>query len=469
MGQGDDVMDTHSREPRSPDQPLLRRTRLRFMAWSAGVTLVALVVVGTAIYAAVSASLAEASTDQLRSRAADLSTAVAGGKRAILDGGDAAFVVTDPAKPGVVFGGESSGTLGIVTAPVPGPGDKPVGDTFVAGVEDPGLTRDGVPKTLGSGALALSPIDPDGMREALAGGTVVHDAIVDETPVRVLSEGFRSGGVDYVVQVIGDRTNEQRTLGIIVVVLGVGSLLVLAAALAVGYVLSGRALVPIRDSLRRQREFAADASHELRTPLTIVRTSVEHLRRHPEAQVSDVSGTIDDIDEGVGRLTGLVDDLLLLARTDSGAIEVERVSVELAEVALEAVEGLAGVARTREARIELDVEPVVIDGDPARLRQLTSLLVENALRHGPGGQEIHVRVRATPSGGSLVVDDEGSGIPAADLAHVFERFYRGADAPPGGSGLGLAIAHWIVDRHGGSIRVENLPTGGARFSVSLPA
>jgi signal transduction histidine kinase len=455
-------------EPRSPDQPLLRRTRLRFMGWSAGVTLVALVLVGTAIYSAVAASLAEASTDQLRSRAADMSTAVSAGKRAILDGGNAAFVVSDPGKPGIVFGGESSGTLGIVTVPVPGPDQPGIGGGVSAPVGS-GPTRSDVIKTLGSGAIALSPVDPIGMREAMAGITVVHEADLDGTPVRVLSEGFSSGGVDYVVQVIGDRTSEQRTLGIILAVLGIGSLLVLGAALAVGYVLSGRALVPIRDSLRRQREFAADASHELRTPLTLVRTSVEHLRRHPDAHVLDVGATIDDIDDGVGRLTGLVDDLLLLARTDSGAVEVERVPVELADVALEAVEGLSGVARTKSARIDLDVEPVVIDGDPARLRQLTSLLVDNALRHGPSGQQIHVRVRSTPAGASLEVDDEGPGIPPADLAHVFERFYRGAEAPTGGSGLGLAIAQWIVERHGGSIRAENLPERGARFMVTLPA
>jgi signal transduction histidine kinase len=461
-------MDDRHEEPRSPDQPLLRRTRLRFMAWSAGVTLVALIVVGAAIYTTVAASLAEASTDQLRSRAADMRMAVTTGKRAILGGGDAAFLVSDPAKPGIVFGGESSGTLGIVTVPVPPDGRPPLGETFVSGVQDP-KGGDDVLRTLGSGAIALGPVDRKGVSEALAGGTVVNEADLQGTPVRVLSEGFSSGGVDYVVQVIADRTSEQRTLGIIIAVLGVGSLLVLAAALAVGYVLSGRALVPIRDSLRRQREFAADASHELRTPLTIVQTSVEHLRRHPDVSVSEVAGTIDDIDHGVGRLTGLVDDLLLLARTDSGAVEIDRTPVDFAEVALEAVEGLAGVTRSKAARVELDVEPVEIEGDPARLRQLVSLLVDNALRHGPDGQVVKVRVHSTSNGANLEVDDDGPGIPPDDITHVFQRFYRGAGAPDGGSGLGLAIAKWIAERHGGSIRAENLPTGGARFSVSLPA
>ena len=308
-------------------------------------------------------------------------------------------------------------------------------------------------------------MDPAGLVAAQTGRTVINELVVDGTPLRVLSQSFVSGGTTFLVQVIGDRTSEQRTLGVLLVVLAGGSLLVLVAALAVGYVLSGRALVPIRESLRRQRAFAADASHELRTPLAIVRTSVEHLRRHPEAQVADVGGTIEDIDAGVTRLTDIVDELLLLARADSGVAEIERRDVELAELALEAVEGMNGAATAKDSRIELEVEPVELVGDPARLRQLISLLIDNALRHGPAGQRVLVRLRATPGGATIEVDDEGPGIAPADLPHLFERFYRGEGAPPGGTGLGLAIASWIVDRHGGSIRAENLPTRGARFTV----
>jgi len=304
---------------------------------------------------------------------------------------------------------------------------------------------------------------------AQSGRPAVNDLVIDGTPVRVLSELFTATNGSYLIQVIGDRTNEQRTLSVLVAVLGGGSLLVLAVALIVGYVLSGRALVPIRESMRRQREFAADASHELRTPLTIVRTSLEHLKRHPDATVATLGGTIDDIDAGASRLTDLVDQLLLLARTDSGGVDIEKVPVDLAEAALEAVEGLAAVATSRSAEVELDVEPVELHGDPARLRQLVSLLLDNALRHGPVGQTIQVRIRATPAGAKLDLVDQGPGIESADLPHLFERFYRAGNAPPGGTGLGLAIAQWIVDRHGGSIRASNLPGGGACFSVSLPA
>jgi signal transduction histidine kinase len=463
-------MNAREIERRSPDQPVLRKARLRFLAWSAGVTLVALVLVGGAIYAAVARSLAESSTEQLRARASEMAGKVSQAPEPIFQVGVPAGVVSDPAAPGVVLGGSTSGTLGMVISTLPdGPslGDR---TTVAAGSAARQDVVSNFVKSPGSTMITLAPIDPAGLAAARSGQAAVNDLVVDGTPVRVLSEMLKTANASYLIQVIGDRSTEQRTLGILLAVLAGGSLLVLAVALGVGYVLSGRALVPVRESMRRQRQFAADASHELRTPLTIVRTSLEHLRRHPDATVSTLNGTIDDIDAGASRLTDLVDQLLLLARTDSGGIEIEHVPVDLAEVALDAVAGLSSVAAARRADLQLDVEPIEIDGDPARLRQLISLLVDNALRHGPDGQTIDVRLRGRPKGGAtLEVDDRGPGIEPADLPHIFERFYRAGNAAPGGTGLGLAIAEWIVDRHGGTIRAENLPTGGARFSVSLPA
>jgi two-component system sensor histidine kinase CiaH len=462
-------MRSHDPE-RTPDQPLLRRTRLKFLAWSASVTLIALLVVGGAIYTAVAKSLADSATEQLRARASEMAAKISLVQRPIFDVGVPAGVVVDPAAPGVVLGGAMSGTLGIVV------------DSVAAGSTDSGTAPETggtfarqqfstkFATTPGSEKVILSPVDPIGLAAARAGHTAVNEAYINDTPVRILSQPFETAEATYTIQVIGDRTNEERTLSVLLTVLTGGSLLVLAVALVAGYVLSGRALVPIRESMRRQRQFAADASHELRTPLTIVRTSLEHLRRHPEATVGRLGGTIDDIDAGASRLTDLVDQLLLLARTDSGGVEIERVPVDLAEIALEAVGGLSGLAATREADVRLDVEPVELEGDPARLRQLVSLLLDNALRHGPPGQVVQVRVHGRPRGGAqLDVEDQGPGIAPADLPHIFERFYRAGNAAPGGTGLGLAIVEWIVDRHGGTIRADNLPTGGARFSASLPA
>jgi signal transduction histidine kinase len=107
-------------------------------------------------------------------------------------------------------------------------------------------------------------------------------------------------------------------------------------------------------------------------------------------------------------------------------------------------------------------------GDPLRLRQLVTILVDNAIRHTPTGGTVLVRVRREQQTVTLEVLDDGPGIRETDLDHVFERFWRADDAPSGGTGLGLSIAHWIVERHGGTISAANRPEGGARFEARLP-
>jgi signal transduction histidine kinase len=273
------------------------------------------------------------------------------------------------------------------------------------------------------------------------------------------------------VQILGDRTDELRTLAVLLIVLVAGGVVALLASLGVGWVYAERALVPIRDAMRRQREFAADASHELRTPLAIVTGSIEHLRRNRDRPVAEVGTALDDIDTGTKRLTALVEDLLVLARTDSGAIELDLTATDLGELALDAAGGLATVAREAGIEIRVDAEPVPLSGDVDRLRQLVVILVDNAIRHASaaGGRSVEVSVKAAVGSAVLTVDDDGRGLRPEDLPRVFDRFWRAPDAPPGGTGLGLAIASWIVARHGGTIAATNRPTGGARFEVRLPA
>jgi signal transduction histidine kinase len=210
--------------------------------------------------------------------------------------------------------------------------------------------------------------------------------------------------------------------------------------------------------------------------------------------VADVGAALDDIDAGTDRLTALVEDLLVLARTDSGAVELDLTPTDLGEVTLDAAAGLASLAREAGVQVRVDAEPVPFRGDAARLRQLVVILVDNAIRHtaaaagsGPGAgsdraassdrgdrgpnrgpASVAVSVRADDGMAVLTVDDDGHGLRAEDLPRVFDRFWRAPDAPPGGTGLGLAIARWIVERHGGTISAAQRPTGGARFEVRLP-
>ena len=168
------------------------------------------------------------------------------------------------------------------------------------------------------------------------------------------------------------------------------------------------------------------------------------------------------------RLGALVDDLLLLARTDSGTLDLSLAPTDLGEIALDASTGLATIATDRDVRVEVDAEPVPLIGDADRLRQLVRILGDNAVRHAPAGTTVSVAAHARDGRADLVVEDRGPGFRDADLPHVFERFWRAPDAPAGGTGLGLTIAAWIVERHGGTIVAGNRPGGGARIEVGLP-
>jgi signal transduction histidine kinase len=234
--------------------------------------------------------------------------------------------------------------------------------------------------------------------------------------------------------------------------------------------------VPIRASidrcqaaLQRQREFAANASHELRTPLTVIGASVEDLKRNRNSKVQDVGDALADIDAEVRTMTALVEDMLLLARTDSGVVEIDCVPVDLGDIAADATSMLTTLGQERNVKVVLNPLPAPLKGDPLRLRQLVTILVDNAIRHSPAGATVEVMVGSEPGGAALQVDDHGSGIKPEDLPRLFDRFWRADNAPAGGTGLGLAIARWIAEQHGGTIGAANRPEGGASFWVRLPA
>ena len=339
-------------------------------------------------------------------------------------------------QPGLLVGGPFSGTNAIVIGPSGLPGGLPVPDQA-------------------------------GLADARAGGTVIDEVTTLNIPLRVLSTPISQGTTTGVLQVVVDRTTELRTLETTLLVLIAGGVLVVLAAALAGWIWAGRALVPIRDALRRQREFAADASHELRTPLAVIRGNVVALLRSSSLGAQDTVA-VADIDEEAVRMTSLVDHLLMLARTDTGADDPERVPTDLAEAAADAVDSLTALAPGRRVRVELDVSTTVVLGDPAQLRQLATALVDNAIRHAPEGGHVWVRVTTEHQTGRLAVEDDGPGIRIEDRERVFQRFWRARDAPSGGTGLGLAIAAWITEGHDGRIWVEDRPGGGARFVVDLP-
>jgi len=455
---------------------LLRRTRLRLIAWSAGSTLAVLLVLGIAIYVAAASSLAASGIAQLNARAAEMASVATTG--AIVSSSTAVGVTSDPGQPGVLIGGPSSGTIGFVVATGPGyptslPGLVP---GFVPGLVPPPFggagmevgpgggvgTIGGVSTIVGSPALLQ---DEDLVRAAVSEGLVIRETVLGSAPVRVLAKSIPAGDQQLVALVIGDRTAEVDALRTLLLVLLAGGLVVLVASVGLGYVYAGRALVPIRDSLARQREFAADASHELRTPLAITRAAIADLRRGRDDPAS-VDRALDDMDAGATRLERLVDDLLLLARTDAEQVELVETDTDLALAVAETVEAMEAVAIAGGVRLVLDIEPAPVRGDEARLRQLAGILVDNAIRHSPAGGRVTVTVRP---GAVLTVEDDGPGIDPSHLEDVFERFWRAPGEPAGGTGLGLAIARWIAERHGGTIEAANrTESTGARFTARVP-
>ncbi|GAC1429561.1 MAG: ATP-binding protein [Chloroflexota bacterium] len=321
------------------------------------------------------------------------------------------------------------------------------------------------------------------------------------------------GQLSAVVQVVESLStvNEQITR-LLLLLLGLTPVL-LAVATAGGLFLAGRALAPIDritrtaevigagnlagrlgptpradevgrlaatfdgmlDRLERafaqQRQFTADASHELRTPLTIIAGDLDVVlrrRRAPEAYEEVLHGVRDE----VSHMGHLVEDLLTLARADSGQVELAREFVYLEAIVEDAATGSRRLAEARGVELTALLErDVAVLGDPTRLRQLVVNLLSNAVTYTPAGGRIGVSLSTAGGWARLAVADTGIGITPADLPYIFDRFFRSDAArtrASGGTGLGLAIARWCAEAHGGELRVESSPGEGSVFTVILP-
>lgn len=224
-------------------------------------------------------------------------------------------------------------------------------------------------------------------------------------------------------------------------------------------------------AFRVQEQFVADASHELKTPLTAILGHAHLVRRHGAARPELVAEAIAAIIGEAERLQRLAFDLLELTRT--GARPSRQGLVELGALAHEVVDLLLPLARERHVQLSVQTNHnTTVRGDTDALSRLIRNLVENALQHTPPGGEVVVRVehKPIPSNGwiALEVCDTGDGIPAVDLPHIFDRFYRvdhARDRDTGGSGLGLAIVRKVADEHGARIQVVSQEYEGTTFSV----
>ena len=228
-------------------------------------------------------------------------------------------------------------------------------------------------------------------------------------------------------------------------------------------------LSSLDDAYRRQQRFVADVSHELRTPLTALQGDLELLARG-RLPPDEAKATLGEAQQETRRLARLIDDLLVLARADSGPQPFIGRPVPLDEVVMEVFRELRGQAGPR-LRV-VDLAAALVQGERDRLKQLVLILADNALSYTSPPGDVRISLRRESTETILTVEDEGIGVTAETAAHAFDRFYRGEEAQrldPAGTGLGLSIAKWIVERHGGAIALHQRTPRGVIVAVRLPA
>ena len=353
-------------------------------------------------------------------------------------------------------------------------------------------------------------IDPAGMNQAIP---IFRYTFLDNSHLRVLTVPLKTGERQIGVLQIGNGvTTIDHTQDALLNVLVIGMLLAITIAALATWYSTNRALAPMKDVTRAalqitkaddlsrripyqgpeedevgqlvqafnqtlgrlenlfntQRRFMADVGHELRTPLTVIKGNVGLMRR-----IGTDEESLSGIESEVDRLTRLVGDLLLLAQAESGKLPLDHRLVELDTLLLEAMQQMNVLAREKLHLRIGEIDQVLVCGDKDRLKQVLVNLIGNAISYTPQGGEVVVSVGKEGNQARLVVSDNGPGIPAEDLAHIFERFYRGQKSRTRsrdgkGFGLGLSIAYWIVRHHEGRIEVDSSEGKGTRFCIWLP-
>ncbi len=249
-------------------------------------------------------------------------------------------------------------------------------------------------------------------------------------------------------------------------------LIALIIASVFGHIMAGRAIIPLKEAYEKQKQFAADASHELRTPLAVVMASADLLMADPSIDNPFLKEVIGDVKSEVKKMTQLVSDLLMVARSDNNALKVKIQRVDLGDLLEQNVRMMTPLAEKKEiSLVGGNFRKVMIDCDEQKIKQLILILVDNAIKYTPNGGNVTVEMgEETAQKVYFFVKDSGIGIAPEDQKKIFERFYRVDKARSremGGNGLGLSIATEILRIHSGKIFVDSEPGQGTTFTVEL--
>ncbi len=299
-----------------------------------------------------------------------------------------------------------------------------------------------------------------------------HNEIGRMTNIMMISKKIRIMDVEQTIYVGKDVTAmysglKKSTYALIF--LGFFSLII---STIIGYIIAGRALIPLKDAYDRQKQFAADASHELRTPLAVVLTSTELLLADQSIQNPFLREIISDVKDEVKKMSKLVGDLLILARSDNDRLKLKIQKLNLVELLEQNVRMMTPLAEKKGViLVGKNHGKVTIDGDEEKIKQLILILVDNAIKYTAGGGSVAVRLEdGDDSRAVFSVQDSGIGIAPEDQDKIFERFYRVDKArsrEAGGNGLGLSIATEILRLHDGKISVDSKLGVGTKFTVEL--
>jgi heavy metal sensor kinase len=231
-----------------------------------------------------------------------------------------------------------------------------------------------------------------------------------------------------------------------------------------------RMISRLEDALSHNRRFSADVSHELRTPLTIMRGELEHVLRVPDLQQGIRDSVISALEE-ISRMARIVENLLAIARLDSGADAIDTEPADISELCRWTIEQMHLLAEEKQIVMQIETVPLTASVDAARMKQVFVNVIDNAIKYTPTGGRVDVVSFSAGRAAVIEVSDTGIGIPPGSLPHVFDRFYR-ADAvrsrASGGAGLGLSIVKAICNAHGGCISIRSTEGQGTTVRIELP-
>lgn len=266
--------------------------------------------------------------------------------------------------------------------------------------------------------------------------------------------------------------DERDTMNRLLFTLGIVGFAGLLLAFLGSFFMADRALIPVKESWERQRNFVADASHELRTPLAVVQTNIELVMGNTDESVGSQTKWLENILAENKRMTSLVNNLLFLARADSNQELSEKKVFQLDAVLTEALQLFEPIAHKKNICLRHRMQSHVdFFGDSNHIKQLIMILLDNAIKYTPERGQVDLELKENHNTLEICVKDTGEGITKEHIDKIFQRFYRADKARSranGSSGLGLAIAEWIVKEHKGSINVYSTPGKGTAFVVNIP-